>query len=601
MKKIILFIFCTSFSICYSQTKIEGSILNEETNEALGYATIKILNTKFYTITNEDGKFEFNYKVNKNDTLQIRHLGFQPKNVPLSYFSTGSKLYLTPNYEAIDEVIIVGSKNYTYNLLYSLIEKYRNNSTTNKSKAFLSLTSSARNIPIEHIEGFYNSDQSIAKGIINLNIKNGRFGQNKKFSFFSLDNTTIIKDFQFFKNSKQILPMYPGNMSLHAIKSKYKVSLLSCESCDYEDISISFTTKKQDGRLFDGKITFNQKNLVIKKIELGKINPETKGLSSLREDDVLTPKEIKLNIVYNPLDYTKIQYLDFTFINKYQSESTYEIIKSRSFLYFYDYNKPFEEPYFTNKILFKNDYDKIVALQGSEEFWALNYQFPQSYNDIRSVDFLKEHGYLIHYENEIQQGFIKLIKPSVVSWNKNKRLNWNSIKLTIDKDYIKKINRMLRQGEAYEVDNSYNSVSEWSMANSKHTSNATEEFNFSYTLNPYDVNGNSHLTSSTIFDRNTSFYKGERTQNKLIYINITFDIYEYHRLKLERQLAFNYELTYDEIKELYTNTFNEASSIIKKMKTETSSGLDFQNLNKWNEKIKSKLNIDNISLISKIN
>ena len=40
-------------------------------------------------------------------------------------------------------------------------------------------------------------------------------------------------------------------------------------------------------------------------------------------------------------------------------------------------------------------------------------------------------------------------------------------------------------------------------------------------------------------------------------------------------------------------------NMIKKMKTETSSGLNFQNFIKWGEKTKTKLNIENISLISK--
>ncbi len=251
MKKITFLLFVLSFSFSFSQTIIEGFIFDRETKTSLPYATMKIIsNNNYYTITNEDGKFEVSDKFIL-DSLEIRFIGFKTKKVAVSYFREKSKFYLTPNTFRLNQVLVVAKKdkNYTYNLLNNLIKKYRNKQTITKSKVFLSLTSSARGIPIETIEGFYNSKHNVSKGIIDLKLKSGRFGQNASFPFYSLNNTDILKDFQFFKKHNQILPLYPGNLSLSAIKGKYLIKIDECISCNLEDISISFMTKKKNGRL----------------------------------------------------------------------------------------------------------------------------------------------------------------------------------------------------------------------------------------------------------------------------------------------------------------------------------------------------------------
>ncbi len=589
MKRILLLFFIINTS-CFSQSIIKGYIIDKSTNEPLPYATIRLMNTNTYSITNEDGEFAIGTKRDiETDSLEIRFIGFETREINATYFIKNPKLYLLQSVSSLDEVHVIATKkdkDYVYNLLYTIIKKYRNKQSTTESKAFLSLTSSARNVPIEQVEGFYISEQNSAEGIIDLKIKSGRFGQNKSFPFYSLNNTLILKDFQLFNTNDQILPLYPGNMTLSSIKSKYTVKIDECTSCIGEDISISFTPKKLNGRRFYGKILFNKKNLIVKKIDLNIDNPITKGLSSIVENDIITPKKILLNIVFNPLDFEKIQSFDFTFVMDYRSDSSFETITSHSFLYFYDYNNSFQEPYFTNSVEFRNDYDKIIALQASDDFWDSNYQFPKSYNEKRSMRFMKEYGYLINYNNTIPPNYIKYINPSVVSWNKNIRLEWKSIKEKIIEENLQAPNPIRTKGYADQV---AHSISETS--NAKTHEHRREEFNFTYML---DINQNKFVTR-TIYDRNSSFYNGGESVNKLVYVNLIFDIYEYYRQSLEDEITK--EMAYSEVKKLCNKKFKEASATIKKMKKATNSGTSFQGLIIWNNKIKNKLNIDNYALI----
>lgn len=597
MKKIILLFTFASFS-CFSQSYIEGYIIDKTTNESLPYATIKLISSSdSYTITNEDGKFEIRSKL-PTDSLEVRFLGYQTKKVPISFFNKNAKLYLASNINQLKEVFIVANKNknYTYNLLNSLIKKYKHKTLITESKGFLTLTSSSRGIPLEIIEGFYNSKQSLSDGIIDLKIKSGRFGQNKSFPFYSLNNTQVLMDFQFFKNSNQILPFYPGNMTLNEIKRKYNVKIDECNSCSDEDLKISFVPKKFDGRLFFGKIIFNKETLTIKKIELDINDPITDGLSSIITNDEITPKQIKLIISFNPADYEKIQSLKLNFMMYYKSEEALQIIQSNSFLYFYDYNKSFEEPYFSSNIQFNNDYDKIIALQTTDDFWNANYQFPKSFNEEKSIDFLKKYGYLINYENTISSDNIKYVKPSVVLWNKDDRLEWNSIKQDLIEN--KQINHSSNTNIGLNIDMSVDKIhhSRYEMNKDNPTSNISKKFNFSYLLDQYiGMDGGKKFIIRTIFDRNSSFCKYERTINRLVYINLVFDIYEYYRQNFNVQITN--KMNFEELKEKSKEKFDEATLTVNKMQNETNFGSNFESLIKWNNTMKTKMNIDNYTLI----
>jgi hypothetical protein len=590
MKKITLILGVLSSFLTFSQTSIEGYIFDKTTNQSLPYATIKLIsNHSNYTITNEDGKFEIYSKL-PTDSLEVRFLGFQTKKVPIAFFEKNVKLYISPNILSLKEVVVVAkkNKNYTYNLLNSLIQKYRKKQLVTQSKAFLTLTSSARGVPIETIEGFYNSEQSLSKGIVDLQLKSGRFGQNAAFPFYSLNNTNILKDFELFGKFSKILPLYPGNLTSSIIKRKFRVKIDQCTSCGYNDLSISFAPKNTNKHLLSGAIIFNKKTLTIKKITLNSINPITNGLSSIIEDDTVTPKKIKLNINFNPNDYDKIQSIDFKFTMSYKSKTNFEIITSHSLLYFYAYNTSFDTPYFTNNIKFNNDYDKIRVLQASDEFWGLNYQFPKSYKEKMSIDFFKKNGYLINYNTSIPSNYLQYIRSSIIAWKKNKPLKWQDIKLSLLKNTESNINhRNFTQGTTTAIDKEASSISEFKgkLNNSK----IEEQFNFSYMLDVYkDKLGKKLFRTKTLFDKNSSFCSSNRTDHKLMYINLIFDVYKIYNNKLKFELSKN--SSFEEAKILCDQKFNEALLTVKKINIETNRGLNFQNLIRWSEKIKRKLN-----------
>lgn len=589
---LLAFAICTS---AWSQSKIEGHIYDKATNTPLPYCSIKIYGSKEdYTITNEDGKFAISQEF-ANDSLEIRHIGFKPKKEPLSYFKSESRLYLETDVSALDEVVLTAGedKEYPYKLLAQVVEKYRARDQVTHSKAFLKLSSSARNIPIEQIEGFYNSDQSLSGGILDLKVKSGRFGQNKKFAFYSLDNTKILSDFELFGTTGQLLPSYPGNMSYEAISRKYKVRIDPCDSCNDQDVAIAFFPKRPNGRLFYGKLILDHARLIVKRIELGVKEPTITDLASINENIELIPVEMQLDIAFDPMDLDKIQYLNLTLRMDYRFDNISEIIDSRTFLYAYDYDSTFEAPYFTKELSFNNDYDKIIALQSSDQFWDSNYQFPKSFKDNRSMNFMKEHGYLINYNSYIPLSDLMYAKPSVLSWHKGYRLQWEHLtnfNPVVEEEEGRKNARGKRDvtvGKAYDSPLAAHMQSTGDR-NSK-------RLNITYVVDRYlDEDGTNQTVSRTLLDLDASQFSDDGSRNRLAYINMIFDIYEAYR-QLASSRTTN-EMHSDEVKAIFDEIFQGAAIEVKKMQRETQRGADQEALQLWNRKINARLGVDNISL-----
>ncbi|MDC6363521.1 MULTISPECIES: carboxypeptidase-like regulatory domain-containing protein [Flavobacteriaceae] len=574
-----------------AQTKIEGVILDKTSQQPLPYSTITIFGEKtHHTITNEDGKFAVEGFIQK-DSMEVRHLGYKTKKVALVYFKNEANLYLDPDFSNLDEVVLTAGedKEYPYILLDKIVQKYRQQKEATSNKAFLTLTSSVRGIPLEQIEGFYNSEQSLSGGIMGLTIKSGRFGLNKSFAFYSLDNTQILSDFTFFEETGQILPDHPGNLNYNSLKRKYTVRIDDCSSCTQEEASLSFTPKNPNGRLFYGKMIVDYENLIVKKIELGIKDPITNALTSINETVSLTPMEIEFNIVFNPLDFGKIQYLDFSFQMDYKSGDVSEIINSRTFIYFYDYNRSFEEPYFTKDISFSNDYDKIIALQASDDFWETNYQYPKSFSEQRSLDYMKENGFLINYDSYIPVDDLSYARPSVLSWHEDKRFAWDHLRDATDNDP-----KGIQGDKQYRTGKNYDSP--FDVLRKTTGPKGKNQINIGYMLDLYwDLAGNRKIIGRTLLDIGSSEFTHEHTKNKLIYINLLFDIYEIYRRLANSRIKDG--MTFTEMKSIYDEVYEGANVEAKNMSKETDYGDNLEALAKWNGRIKSRLDIDNFSLL----
>lgn len=104
IKSIILITMLAISSICYSQYKISGIIVNAE-NEPLIGVSIKIKETDKGTISNIDGKFELS--VDKGQTLSFSYIGYQNSDIKILE-NKALRVVLYESTTSLNEVVVVG-------------------------------------------------------------------------------------------------------------------------------------------------------------------------------------------------------------------------------------------------------------------------------------------------------------------------------------------------------------------------------------------------------------------------------------------------------------------------------------------------------------
>ena len=112
MQKCVFFLFlCTNFYV-FGQNQYAGVVKDFDTNEALPYVNIGILNKGIGTVTNENGRFLFDFdfsKISKTDTIQISSVGYETIQKvigDLNFKSANNKILLVPDVFGLDEVVL---------------------------------------------------------------------------------------------------------------------------------------------------------------------------------------------------------------------------------------------------------------------------------------------------------------------------------------------------------------------------------------------------------------------------------------------------------------------------------------------------------------
>jgi len=118
MKTKFFLLFCLVIQQSFSQNRLEGIVLDQETRKPIEY--VDIYNNKDYTSTNEEGKFLF---VSKEDSLKIGILGYEQKFTTFQLLKNDTIL-LRKKIQDLDEIVINSDSNLFKSVLKKLDENY---------------------------------------------------------------------------------------------------------------------------------------------------------------------------------------------------------------------------------------------------------------------------------------------------------------------------------------------------------------------------------------------------------------------------------------------------------------------------------------------
>ena len=470
-------------------------------------------------------------------------------------------------------------------------EKKMQHDPLKKSKVYFTLETEVEKQPTELLESYYNGQFNKA-GIKQLTFKNGRAGVAKHQShyFINLNTTWVLVNLNLIQKS-DYLPICPLQVSKSELKKQFDLRLLTVLDIEgQKEYQIEFLPKKDTNAYFSGVVWLNTNSFNINSITLNIRNTTRHPFLPFRSDSKLENVSFGITKYFSPIT-NQLNHVDFHLTTKLSMadsasrviretnllrDSIIKITNCKGLLYFYDYDKPFIEPYFEYPEDM-NDYQRIVSLSYNDFFWN-NSQGGLVYSNKmkKGISYFKTNGFLLNYTNnfkhtpEKQKNFFE---SSYIAWNETKRLSINSEKLS-----------KMNEKKPFST-----SAPEY----------LTNKYNLKVQLF-LDVNqsGDSLQTyTKTVLDVYDTFINLEEDPVVNCFINIYFDLYEIARRKLESELSKN-KLTVSQIDALYKSIKTEIEQQTRTYTKEVQLGKNKLKFKKWNDLVEKELHIDNIKIFN---
>lgn len=414
---LITFFLLLQFST-WSQTKISGIVLDAKNETPLAFATIQYADGEG-VISNENGYFLILSK-EPITSLKISYVGYQSIKISDLSFNKPMKILLEQNITSMQEVIVKAKDLWASNLLFKAVKKSRKEAKPrNESKLFRRTYSYRENRPAEFMEAFYNA-KTRDGGVDFFQLKNGRFGIPNDSSFLNIDLTVLMTTHKLFTNEFKYLPASPLEYSsLKKLRKDFDVRIRNQYAIENDTIiEISFEPLRKKKILFEGKVWVKQSNLVIEKVILSakdtKRNPFKTVIDPVKNK--VANLDFSLNIGFKYHDKKTV--FDYIQIKDKKTivtpSETYEV-NSNTNLVFYDYEKPFQIPFFSEFSDAYHDYEKILFFPYDQEFWDRNFLISETENEKKFRTELEENKL---FKNQNGQTPI-LIERRFERWNKD--------------------------------------------------------------------------------------------------------------------------------------------------------------------------------------
>jgi len=568
MKNLFIFLLLAGWGISNSfgqQSGVKGTVSSSETGEPLAYATLIHFQSGRGTATNIQGAFVMPY-AQVGDSIRVSYIGFDAKWVVVSSDSF-LEIQLNPKPTTLDEVVIKPGNN---EFLYDLVIKAKKNGnrTQRTAKSYFFLETFLNGEQTEMIEAYFNGQYNGYK-VQDLSMKKGRVGMravDDRFFISTESSHAFILHNPFW--SEDFYPDSPLAFNKRKMQKKYHLSLEQIYSEQGGKIYVIDCQPKEDTLgLFRTKLWIDLTHEQIIKtrfsIEKTKRHPfQLIGYQRVKYVDMdfsrtyeRVGKEVRLSSI------------DFTYKVGYQGEGE-KVLEAftRAYLKAYDYEQPFQLPFFDFSVSRFQDYRNITVAPYDDEFWEKIDEF-RFYDRTEEVDaFMREHRLSdnfnrlsIEKRDNLQLGF------SYVSWRPDRILMRDPDPALLER--YPPVNGL--DTDRYDL-------------------------NIKLYLDASFIHDSLVYQLNTLIDPVGSRYHFIMDEADHAFINMNIDLMEIQKRKLELALKEERPQTMEEIQLLYQEHIEQYQFTKRRFQTEAMRGRSKIRMRKWNRIVKKELGVDNL-------
>lgn len=544
-----------------AQDVLRGRVIDQSDESFLAYATILNKRTLSGTATNLEGYFELP-NTSINDTIEISFIGYESSQMVISgnqFLTIG----LRPSSNVIDEIVISASDDRLYDLIQKV--RKRKSTKTKTSKTYFYLESSINGEKSEVIESYYNGEYadhdikelSLKKGRIGLDSMDGRY-------FLSTGTSRTFVLHNLFKANK----LFPGNPLIYnkrKLKNRYWLTSKRSFITDDKIITvIDFEPKSKYGDLFEGSMQISEQGEILS-IVLRKTNSQIYPFIPFGGIQI-SGLDLEIHKTYTTIEEEQyINTIDFNYNINYKDRDGRNVkVQSHAYCNAFDFQQSFELPYFEFSQHMHQDYRDITAAPYDTVFW-------QSFDEFRFYDKLIENEKFI-LDHQLNNSFVIHQDSTSTNQLETPYYNWSSLRFKITPLGAKEILRA-REKTIFESD--------------------------LYNLNTklyVDVN---RIQDSVIYqivsilDPVDTYYKLSINTNDHHFMNLYFDLLEYHKIRLDKKLKTSKLLNFEQVREIIDQIMDEYDKDRKQFLKDCKRGKNIKKMAIWNDYLFELTQVDN--------
>ncbi|MGB1362699.1 MAG: carboxypeptidase-like regulatory domain-containing protein, partial [Flavobacteriaceae bacterium] len=97
-------------NVIHAQTTINGTVVDEETNQPLPGVNIVVKGTYTGVSADFDGNFTITTEEELPITLEVSYLGFATKSIEVTSADAAMNISLAPGSDSLDEIVVAASR-----------------------------------------------------------------------------------------------------------------------------------------------------------------------------------------------------------------------------------------------------------------------------------------------------------------------------------------------------------------------------------------------------------------------------------------------------------------------------------------------------------
>ncbi|MBS1582255.1 MAG: hypothetical protein JST66_08665 [Bacteroidetes bacterium] len=565
-----------------AQAVIEARVVDGASGAALAYASISARNSG--AITNEEGRFRLALSAG-DDSLAFSYLGYRRLVLPASAFPTLTEVRLESAEVELASVEVHG-RNDALKRLVIASAKALDRIGRHRAKLYFELETRAADQPVEVIEGLYNATCS-GPEITELDLKNGRLGMAPfEGRYFANLNTSRGIMLLHPTRSSDDFPASPLQYrSVKALGRDYEVTLLAIVHDPQELYHLLLEPRTPNGTFFTADLWVDPATAEVHSLQLSCDSCARHPFLPLDPKAVLRDLSLRFKQTWTRhrghpvMDHVELDYA-VTYIedgNKTRMAAGTEgyhaghSTRTKGVLHFFDHDSAFILPLFRYPEGM-TDYRKISLFPYDGRFWRSVPTLVRTEQQERDLTFFDRHGVMLghRYQPPGLRGR-EFFSDNNAIWAADRRVR------------VKQVTRQAPEGGG--LSTRYTALPVSSLI----------DLQVQIFLN-IDPDSSGYRTfSATVFDGFRSRYEAPEQPWTDVFLNLFFDLCEMERRRMQAELDVP-GLSLERIRRIHQEAEDAMARTTYRYMTEVKYGADAAALQRWNDRVRDALGIDNIAV-----